>query len=100
MSCSGTGLIGLFCLYGCKGAVLGSTGCVVVPEPVFAGCVVVSRMGVGTSVEEVAGAAQELQPLVVFVYVVPHDETQDVPQYVVPHGLQEVVQQEFVHTGV
>ena len=63
-----------------------------VPEPVSAGCVV---SGVGDSVEEVAGVPQELQPLVVFVYVGPHD----VPQDVVPHGSQEVAQ-EVVHTGV
>ena len=71
---------------------MGSTGCVV-PEPVFAGCVVVPCAGVGASVDEgaeVDGVPQELQPLVVLVYVGPHD---------VPHGLQEVAQ-EFVHTGV
>ena len=71
---------------------MGSAGCVV-PVPMFAGCpmfaggVVVPCMGAGTSVDEAAGVAQELQPLVVVVYDGPHDVPQVVPQEVVLHGV-------------
>ena len=91
MSGSGTGLTGLSTLYGGSDVVLGSAG-----WPVFAGGVIVPCTGVGTSVGEAAGVPQELHPLVVVVY----SEPQVVPQEVVPQGLQEVVPQDDVHTGV